>query len=89
MLTLFIKSASFQALTGRTSKGVSFSVVGESFFGKDDFFATGTLLALFQRIKMCLYATIPAGQIIFDAPVFAVSYRSFNCGLGVVFVVVD
>ena len=46
VLTLFIKPAFFQSLTGRTSKGVSFSVVGKSFLGKDTFFRSGTFLSL-------------------------------------------
>jgi hypothetical protein len=38
---------------------------------------------------MGLDASIPAGQIISDAPVFAVGYRRFNGCLGVAFMGVD
>ena len=89
VLTLFKKLASFQALSSRTGKGVSLSIVGKSFFGKDTFFGAGTFLSFFQRFKMCLDAAVPAGQIIFDAAVFAVGYRRFNCCLSVFFMAVD
>jgi hypothetical protein len=89
VLTLLKKLASFQALSGRTGKSVSFSVVGKSFFGKDTFFRSGTFLSFFQRCKMCLDASIPAGQIIFDTAVFAVGYRRFNCCLSVFFMHVN
>ncbi len=49
VLTLFKKLAPFQALAGRTGKGVSFSMVGESFFGEDTFFRAGAFLSLLQR----------------------------------------
>ena len=89
VLTLFKKLASFQSLSGRTIKGVSFSIVAKSLFGKDTFFGAGTFLSFFQRFKMRFDAAIPAGQIIFDAAVFAVGYRSFNCCLGVFFMSVN
>ena len=89
VLTLFKKLASFKGLSGRTGKSISFSIVAKSFFGKDTFFGAGTFLSFFQRFKMRLDASIPAGQIIFDAAVFAVGYHRFNGCLGVVFMSVN
>ena len=51
VLTLFIKLASFQALAGRTGKGVSFSIVAKIFFGKDTFFGAGTFFEFAPAMK--------------------------------------
>ena len=89
VLTFLKKLAFLQALPGRTGKGIRFSIVGECFFGKDTLFGAGAFLSFLQRFKMGLDAAILAGQIIFDAAVFAVGYRSFNCCLGVFLMGVD
>ena len=49
VLTLFKKLAPFQRFAGRTAKGISLSIVGKSFFGKDTFFGAGAFLSFFQR----------------------------------------
>ena len=50
VLTLFKKLTPFQGLPGWTGKSVSFSVVGESFFGKDTLLGAGAFLSFFQRL---------------------------------------
>ena len=89
VLALFIVVASFEHLAGRTSKCVIVRVIDEVLLGKDTFFRAGAFLCFFQRCKMCLDVSIPAGQIVLDAPVFTVGYRRFNFCLGILFMSVN